>query len=56
MGYKPNDKVDWEKFKQDIVSFPNVSPNEVIKEYEENWAPEPVARYLLSTVLPDFQL
>ena len=56
MGYLPNDEVDWAQFEYDLKHLPIVSSNDVIKEYEENWAPEPVAKYFLSSIIPGLQL
>ena len=51
MGYLPQDQIDWDKVKQDLINLPNISKEEVLAQYERKWAPIPVARYLVSTVL-----
>ena len=51
MGYLPLNQVDWNKAKEDLVNLPNISKENVLKQYEKKWAPMPVARYLVSTIL-----
>ncbi len=51
MGYIPQDQVNWEKVKEDLVNLPNISKDKVLEQYERKWAPIPVARYLVATVL-----
>ncbi|MBQ6777468.1 MAG: hypothetical protein IJP52_04070 [Paludibacteraceae bacterium] len=51
MGYIPQDQVNWEKVKEDLVNLPNISKDKVLAQYEKKWAPIPVARYLVATVL-----
>lgn len=47
MGYLRNVDVDWNQFENDIKNLPDVSSQQVIKEYEDNWSPIQVARYIL---------
>ena len=51
MGYIPQEKVDWKKAKEDLVNLPDISKEKVLELYEKKWAPIPVARYLVTTVL-----
>ena len=51
MGYLPLNQVDWKKAKEDLVNLPNISKDTVLAQYEKKWAPIPVARYLVTTVL-----
>lgn len=51
MGYIPQDQVDWKKAKEDLINLPNISKEKILEQYERKWAPIPVARYLVSTVL-----
>lgn len=51
MGYIPQEKVDWKKAKEDLVNLPDISKDKVLEQYERKWAPIPVARYLVTTVL-----
>lgn len=51
MGYLPQDQIDWNKVKQDLINLPNISKEKVLAQYELKWAPTPVARYLVATVL-----
>ena len=51
MGYIPLNQVNWEKVKEDLVNLPNISKDKVLAQYEKKWAPIPVARYLIATVL-----
>ena len=51
MGYIPKDQVDWAKAKQDLIDLPDISKEKVLAQYERKWAPIPVARYLVTTIL-----
>lgn len=51
MGYLPQDQVDWKKVKQDLINLPDISKEKILAQYERKWAPTPVARYLVATVL-----
>lgn len=51
MGYLPLNQIDWNKVKEDLVNLPNISKENVLEQYERKWAPTPVARYLVTTVL-----
>ena len=51
MGYLPLNQVDWNRVKEDLVNLPDISKERVLAQYERKWAPTPVARYLVTTVL-----
>lgn len=51
MGYLPKDSVNWNRVTQQIKALPEISKETVNKHFEEKWAPVPVARYLVKTVL-----
>ena len=51
MGYLPIDSIDWNNVKKDILSLPEISKQKILDLYEKKWAPIPVARYMVSTVL-----
>lgn len=51
IGYLPLDSINWEKVENEIVSLPPVSKEKITALYEKKWAPIPVARYLVTTVL-----
>ena len=51
MGYIPQDQVNWKKVKEDLVNLPDISKEKVLAQYERKWAPIPVARYMVKTVL-----
>lgn len=51
IGYLPIDTIDWNKVKNDLVSMPPIAKEKVTALYEKKWAPIPVARYLVKTVL-----
>ena len=51
MGYLPLNKVDWDRAKEDLINLPNITKENVLEQYEKKWAPIPVARYLVSTIL-----
>lgn len=50
MGYLPMNEVNWNKFKQDLYNLPSSNSNQVIKSFEEKWAPDVVAKYIIDTV------
>lgn len=50
MGYLPMDQVDWEQLEKDIESLPQTDPERIRHCYEEKWAPDVVARYIVETV------
>lgn len=51
MGYLLNDKVDWAQFQADITNLPDISKDDVIKEYNTKWEPRVVAKYIINTVM-----
>lgn len=51
MGYLPIDAIDWDKVKNELQSLPPVSKDRILALYEQKWAPIPVARYMISTIL-----
>lgn len=51
MGYLQLKQVDWQKAEEDLVNLPDISKEKVLEQYEKKWAPTPVARYLVTTVL-----
>lgn len=51
MGYKKNSAVDWDRFRNDIVNLPKISKNEIIKLFEQKWAPTSFAKYIINTTL-----
>ena len=51
MGYLKQDQIDWKKVKTDLLSLPDINKEQVLNLYESKWAPIPVARYLVKTVL-----
>ena len=51
MGYLPKDSVNWNKVTEQIKALPDISKESVNKRYEEKWAPIPVARYMIKTIL-----
>ena len=51
MGYLPMDSIDWEQAKKDLLSLPDISKQKVLEQYEKKWAPIPIARYMVKTVL-----
>lgn len=55
MGYKRNDSVDWAKVEKDLSDLPNISKEDVLKEFNEKWAPEPLGDYILATLLNLFK-
>lgn len=51
MGYLNFDKIDWRKVENDILELPEVSKDAILAKYETKWAPTPVARYMVQTVI-----
>ena len=49
MGYLPMNRVDWKTLKTDLVNLPDTKPEEIIRSFEEKWAPEKVARYIIDS-------
>lgn len=50
MGYLPMDQVDWERFEKDLAQLPETEPQQIIKNFNEKWRPDVVARYIVDTV------
>lgn len=50
MGYLPMDKVDWDGFRADLSSLPQTNPAEIRRAFEEKWAPNRVAAYILESM------
>lgn len=50
MGYLPMEEVDWTKFTEDIENLPKPNAEKIIESFEEKWAPEVVAKYIIETV------
>lgn len=53
MGYLKMDEVDWEKFTQDIMNLSKPNSKKIIENFEEKWAPEVVAQYIIDTVIEE---
>lgn len=51
MGYLPINKVDWNKAKEDLINLPDIAKDNILSLYEKKWAPAPVARYMVQTIL-----
>ena len=47
MGYLRDEKVDWKKFEEDIKNLPEISKEEVIKNFEEKYSPIVVCKYII---------
>lgn len=50
MGYLPDEEVDYTAIKEKIENLKPVSKQSVIDKYEEYWAPEKCAEYIVETV------
>lgn len=50
MGYLPDNEVDWQQFQRDLATLPHTDKRKIISSFEEKWAPEVVARYIIDTV------
>lgn len=51
MGYLKEDSVDWNKISSDLVNAPIVNKKEVLSAFDEKWAPEKVASYMINTII-----
>lgn len=51
MGYLPDDEVDYGSIKEKLKNLKPVNKEYIIGQYERYWAPEPVAQYIVNTVL-----
>lgn len=51
MGYIPEQSVDWQQCKSDIENLKHVDAERIIECFNQKWAPEVVARYLVNTVV-----
>lgn len=50
MGYLPMKDVDWGTFTSDLKSLPETDPDSIIESFNNKWAPEVVAKYMLDTI------
>lgn len=50
MGYLPETMVDWEKYKEDLLSLPPVNRERVLELFREKWAPQVFAQYVINTI------
>lgn len=50
MGYLPDDEVDYDAIKEKIKTLPPIRKQAVIDKYEEYWAPQKCAEYIVETV------
>lgn len=50
MGYLPMNQVSWDKFEKDLDTLPESNPGKVISNFKNKWAPEVVAKYIITTV------
>ena len=50
MGYLLNEDVNWEQYKIDLKSLPDIAADNVLAEYEEKWLPEKVADYIVESL------
>ena len=50
MGYLPMEKVDWQKFEQDVKTLPKSDPEKILASFHEKWRPDVVAKYIIDTV------
>ena len=47
MGYLPDAEVDYDAIKERIKSLPPIRKQAIIDKYEEYWAPEKCAEYIV---------
>ena len=51
MGYLPLECIDYEDIKLKLESLPEIKSDLILKKFHETYAPVPVARYIVNTVL-----
>ena len=50
MGYLPMEKVNWQQFMKDIHSISYINPQQIINKFDEKWAPNVVASYIIESI------
>ncbi len=50
MDYLPTDRVDWATFQRTIAALPRPDARRIRQLFDEKWAPEVVARYMINTI------
>lgn len=50
MGYLPMENVNWQQFMKDIHSIAYANPQQVINKFDEKWAPDVVASYIIESI------
>ncbi len=50
MGYQLMEEVDWEAFKETIRNLPDITYDEVLKEFNNKWTPAAFAGYIVETL------
>lgn len=50
MGYLLNENVNWQQYRTDLKSLPDIDAKKVLTEYKEKWTPEKAADYIVSTI------
>ena len=50
MGYLPMQDVDWKTFSSNLRSLSETVPARISEKFNEKWAPEVVAKYMLDTI------
>lgn len=51
MGYLPNQEVDWETYKEDLLRLPVVDKSRINYLFEKKWAPNKIAEYMLNACI-----
>ena len=50
MGYLPNKDVDWKTFSSDLQSLPETNPSKILENFDNKWAPQVVAEYMIDII------
>ncbi len=51
LGYEPEDKINWQQFKNDLLNLPEKNPAKVFTAFKHKWKPSKFAEYVINTSL-----
>ena len=51
MGYLKEEEVRWDLFKHDLEILPPIKKEDIIKEFNDKWAPQVVSNYIVDEVI-----
>lgn len=53
MGYLPDEKINWNHFREDLETLPKVNKDRILELFEKKWSPVAFARYVISETQRD---